>query len=92
MNTNVKAEKPTYIVIAEKGSTLRPYNRTIRVYRVVANTPTLIGMNNELHTAAYKGDMAEAAAIISKVDGYPLSDDRYRLEDDNIKIFNLSTV
>jgi len=88
----MKIERPAYIVIAEKGSTLKPYNRTIRVYRVTDNAPTLIGMNNELHTAAYRGDMAEAAAIINKVDGYPLSDDKYNLADSSVKIFNLSTV
>jgi len=89
-NSNVKVERPTYLVIAENSSTRRNYNRTIRVYRVSSNTPTLIGMNNELHTAAYKGDIAEAATIISEVDGYELAD-AYRLKDETIKIFSLST-
>lgn len=77
----------TYIYKAEdKGA--RGYNRTITVYRMKNNQPELVGYNDKIDTAGYKGDRAVACNIISDKTGAKMADG-YNLLSKNIVIFEV---
>lgn len=78
-----------FISIIETSSPKKGYNRTVTVYRVKNNDLVYIGYDDEINTAAYKGDYAIACHIINKELGHKLSEDKYRLASKNIKISQL---
>lgn len=79
----------TYIYKAIDSSDKRGYNRTIIVYRVINNKPEYLGINDEIHTAGYKGDRAVAAEIIHEKTGAKWADNGYTLLSKNIQIFEV---
>lgn len=79
----------TYIYNAIDSSEKRRFNRTVVVYRVKNNKPVFIGYDDEIHTAAYKGDHAIASKIIHEKTGAKWADNGYTLASKNIQIFSL---
>lgn len=59
----------TYIYKVSNSSDARGFNRTISVYRVKRNVPTLIGEDNKIHTASYCGDLGTVRNIIKANEG-----------------------
>ena len=79
----------TYIYTVYSNSAKRSYNRTVNVYRIKNNVPVLIGYDDEINTASYKGDYAVACSIINKVDGHKLANNGYKMASKNIQIFSI---
>jgi len=79
----------TYIYTVDHSSTERGYNRTIVVYRIKRNQPLIIGTNNRINTASYKGDYAIASAIIAKHDNHQLNHGGYFLKNKSIKLIEV---
>lgn len=81
----------TYFFIAKNSSDKRGYNRTITVYRNINNQPIYVGCDEEIDTAAYKGDYGIAAKIIHEKTGAKWLKGRegYELASKNIKIIGL---
>ena len=68
----------TFIYTTSNTSTIRGYNKTVTVYRIVKNKPVLIGIDEKIDTASYKGERACAFKLISDVLGFKMADG-YRL-------------
>ena len=79
----------TYIYTILHDSNLRSYNRTITVFRIKHNKPYLVGTDNKINTASYKGDHSVACNIIHDIDKHALSECGYHLVSKNIRILNI---
>lgn len=79
----------TYIFKVTKASKARGFNRTVTVYALKNNAPHFVGVDDRISTAAYKGDYAAAADIISRIDGHSMAAGGYRLAADDIQIFEI---
>lgn len=79
-----------FISIIETSSPKKGYNRTVTVYRVKNNELNYIGHDDEINTAAYKGDYAIACSIIHDNLGNKLDKGGYKLVSKNIKITQLT--
>ena len=78
----------TYIFVAEKISSKRGCNRTVKVWRIKNNQPIFVGYDEDINTASYRGDRAIANQIISDCDGHKMRDS-YNLLSDKIKVIEI---
>jgi hypothetical protein len=78
-----------FIYTVSNHSVKRGYNKTIVVYRMVDNEPFLVGMDDKISTASYKGDKAVANAIIAEKypEEYTMTDGYYI--DQPVKLFQI---
>lgn len=67
----------TYIYKAEKGSSIKGFNRTITVYRVKKNKPIMLKYNDRICTASSKGDRAVAWRMAAEVEDFKMCADGY---------------
>ncbi|AGG58304.1 hypothetical protein VPDG_00143 [Vibrio phage henriette 12B8] len=79
----------TYLYTVDKSSFKRGFNRTVCVYRIKNNQPLYIGCDDEINTAAYKGDLAIASNIINRVDGHKMDASGYELVSKSIKVIGI---
>lgn len=68
-------------------SSVRGYNRTIEVYRVIKNQPKFIGSNDRINTASAVGDKGEAVKLIGKLCGH--KHDNYKFDSKNINLWSV---
>ena len=79
----------TFIFKVEHSSTVRGYNRTIKVYHVKNNQPIWIGYDDKINTAGYKGDYAVACQVIADECGHKMDKRGYTLESKNIRVLEI---
>lgn len=80
----------TFIVSVEESSKVRGFNQTIKVYRMIKNTPNWIGTDDRINTASSYGVLGEARILISAVTGIRLKDGKpYDFESSNVQVFKL---
>ena len=81
----------TFIFKTQNTSYKRGYNRTVCVYRIKNNRPIFIGYDDEINTAAYKGDRGIASKIIHEETGakWIKGGEGYELASKQIQIFEV---
>ena len=77
-----------YVYIVVDSSTTRGFNRSVRVYRLRRDgMPVLVGRDNKLNSAAWRGAKAEAVDIVARTEGKET--DGYNFIDSNNLITGL---
>lgn len=78
----------TFLFKIEPSSSIRGYNRTVSVYRIMRNQPVFIGYNDKISTASYRGDYAVAFQIIADNTRHKMAGS-YALADKNIRLLEI---
>ena len=77
-----------YVYIEEPGSSAKGHDRRVRVYRLRRDgMPVLVGRDNKLNSAAWRGAKAEAIDIVARTEGKET--DGYNFIDSNNLITGL---
>ena len=79
----------TFIYKVMDGSNARGYNKTVVVYRMKRNVPDLVGYDEHVDTAAFKGYKTVAHQLISDSLGYKMNAKGYALESKDIQLFEV---
>ena len=77
-----------YIYRLDASSSVRGFNRTVTVYKMVRNKPEYVGKDDRQNSAAWVGAYAVACKIISNEHGHKMADG-YSLKNKSINVWSV---